>query len=115
MEIVFEIVFGMACVCDVKQADIQASKYSPHGIGSRRKAVVRQATDTMRITAVKFYEMNIAQALEKMETTSNTLDKILAATWRYRLDLPNWITSLRKQMAYQEEIFHHFAYELLET
>jgi hypothetical protein len=60
-------------------------------------------------------EMSITEVLEKMETTPNTLDKILAATWKYRLDLPNWRASLRKHCASQEEIFHHFAYELLET
>jgi hypothetical protein len=59
--------------------------------------------------------MTIAEVLERMEQTSNSLDAIMAATWKYRLNLPNWRTSLRKKMASQKEIFHHFAYELLEA
>lgn len=66
---------------------------------------------------LKFAEtgLDVPQVLEKMESTQNTLDLILATTWKYRLDLPNWRKILRKQMASREEIFHHFAYELLET
>lgn len=66
---------------------------------------------------LKFAEtgLDIVQVLEKLERTANTLDLILATTWKYRLDLPNWRAALRKQMVSSEEIFHHFAYELLET
>jgi hypothetical protein len=60
-------------------------------------------------------QYNIAQVLEKLEESPGTLDIILAATWKYRLNLPGWRVSLRRQMANQEEIFHHFAYELLES
>lgn len=42
-------------------------------------------------------------------------DKIVAATYQCRLNMPNWRQSLRKQMASNEELFHHFAYELLES
>ncbi|MDB6082103.1 MAG: putative lipoprotein, partial [Chlamydiia bacterium] len=59
--------------------------------------------------------LTVEEVLEKMANSANTLDLILATTWKYRLDLPNWRTMLRKQMASREEVFHHFAYELLET
>lgn len=42
-------------------------------------------------------------------------DKIVAATYQCRLNMPNWRQSLRKQMSSNEELFHHFAYELLES
>ena len=60
-------------------------------------------------------EKSLPEVLEVLEKSANTLDLFLAATWKYRLDLPNWRGFLRKQMASQKEIFHHFAYELLET
>ncbi len=60
-------------------------------------------------------DLTVSEVLEKMESTQNTLDLILATTWKYRLDLPNWRAMLRKQMASRQKLFHHFAYELLET
>lgn len=53
--------------------------------------------------------------LDKMCESSAQIDQIIAATMKYHLDLPNWRDSLRQQMSRQDEIFHHFAYELLET
>lgn len=52
--------------------------------------------------------------LDKMSESSAQIDQIIAATMKYHLDLPNWRDSLRQQMSKQDEIFHHFAYELLE-
>lgn len=59
--------------------------------------------------------LTVEEVLEKMAKAATTLNLILATTWKYRLDLPNWRDMLRKEMANREEIFHHFAYELLET
>lgn len=53
--------------------------------------------------------------LDKMSESSAQIDQIIAATMKYNLDLPNWRESLRQQMSKQDEIFHHFAYELLES
>lgn len=57
----------------------------------------------------------IIEVLEKLAVSHSTLDIILAATWKYHVKLPGWRPFLRNQMVNQEEIFHHFAYELLET
>ena len=59
--------------------------------------------------------LDVAQVLEKMEKSQNSLDLLLATTWKYRLDFPGWRAALRKQMASREKMFHQFAYELLET
>jgi hypothetical protein len=57
----------------------------------------------------------LPEILDKLEKMANTLDLVLALTWKYRLDLPDWRIALRKQMARRDSIFHNFAYELLET
>lgn len=59
--------------------------------------------------------LNLQELLDRMSSSPIQGDKIIAAAFKYRLDMPNWRESLRKQMATHEEIFHHFAYELLET
>ncbi len=59
--------------------------------------------------------LSLEALLDKMSASSAQIDQIIAATMKYHLDLPNWRESLRQQMSRQDEIFHHFAYELLEA
>lgn len=59
--------------------------------------------------------LSLTELLDKLSESSAQIDKIIAATMKYNLDIPNWRESLRQQMSYQDEIFHHFAYELLES
>lgn len=59
--------------------------------------------------------LSLNNLLDKMCESSAQIDQIIAATMKYRLDLPGWRESLRQQMSKQNEIFHHFAYELLES
>jgi HEAT repeat protein len=59
--------------------------------------------------------LSLTALLDKMGESSAQIDQIIAATMKYHLDLPNWRESLRQQMSKQDEIFHHFAYELLES
>lgn len=59
--------------------------------------------------------LSLTDLLDKMGRSSMTGDQIMAAALKYRFDLPNWRDSLRRQMAKNEQIFHRFAYELLET
>ncbi len=59
--------------------------------------------------------LSLTELLDRMSLSSAQVDQILAATMKYHLDLPNWRETLRQQMSQQDEIFHHFAYELLET
>lgn len=59
--------------------------------------------------------LSLNNLLDKMSESSAQIDQIIAATMKYHLDLPNWRESLRQQMSRQDEIFHHFAYELLDS
>lgn len=59
--------------------------------------------------------LSLTELLDKMSRSSMNSDQIMAAALKYQLNLPHWRDSLRRQMATHEEIFHHFAYELLET
>lgn len=58
--------------------------------------------------------LSLSELLDKMSESATQIDGIIAATLKYHLNLPNWRESLRQQMLQQDEIFHHFAYELLE-
>lgn len=59
--------------------------------------------------------LSLKELLDKMSQSSTQLDQIIAATLKHRLNIPNWRSSLIQQMSGNEEIFHHFAYELLES
>lgn len=59
--------------------------------------------------------LSLTELLDRLDQSSSLADQIIAATLQYRLDMPNWRESLRQQMPANEEIFHHFAYELLES
>lgn len=58
--------------------------------------------------------LSLTVLLDKMGESSSQMDQIMAAAMKYQLDLPHWRESLRQQMSRQDEIFHRFAYELLE-
>lgn len=59
--------------------------------------------------------LSLTELLDRLATSPAQIDQIMAATLRYNLDLPGWREALRQQMLQQDEIFHHFAYELLES
>lgn len=59
--------------------------------------------------------LSLTELLDKMSHSSMHADQIMAAALKYQLNMPDWRESLKRQMASNEEIFHHFAYELLET
>lgn len=59
--------------------------------------------------------LSLTELLDKMSESPAQMDRIMAATLKYQLNLPNWRESLRQQMLQQDEIFHHFAYELLDA
>jgi len=59
--------------------------------------------------------LNLNDLLDKMIQSSIQGDQIVAIALKYRLNLPNWRETLKQQLALRKEIFHHFAYELLET
>ncbi len=57
----------------------------------------------------------LTELLDAMEESPSLVDQIISITLQAQLDLPYWRETLRKQMVSNEEIFHHFAYELLES
>lgn len=59
--------------------------------------------------------LSLTELLDKMSHSPIQGDQIVALALRYRLDLPNWRTDLKEQLNSREELFHHFAYELLEN
>lgn len=71
----------------------------------KRRAYLKSGHQPLPLTAI----------LDKMSESPAQMDQILAAMMKYHLNLPNWRESLRQQMSCQDELFHHFAYELLET
>ncbi len=58
--------------------------------------------------------LGLSELLEKLERSASVFDKIVAASLKAKLDMPNWRKSLREQIKTCDETFHHFAYELLE-
>jgi hypothetical protein len=59
--------------------------------------------------------LTLEELLERMGDSPSQADQIMSAALKYRLNMPNWRSSLRKQMTSNEELFHHFAFELLES
>lgn len=59
--------------------------------------------------------LELPELLSHMSQSSSQVDHIISAALCQKLDMPGWRATLRKQMSTNEEIFHHFAYELLET
>lgn len=61
------------------------------------------------------HKLKLQDLLIKLKTSSSLVDQIAAAALSAILHLPNWRDSLKKQMIdNKEEIFQHFAYELLD-
>jgi len=63
----------------------------------------------------KFPILDIEELLDRLESSPSHVDQIIALTLKAKYNISDWRISLRKQMESDEEIFHHFAYELLET
>jgi len=57
--------------------------------------------------------LNLTELLDKMNESQAQIDRLVAIAMRYRLNLAGWRESLRQQISSENEIFHHFAYELL--
>lgn len=59
--------------------------------------------------------LDLPGLLDEMSRSSIQGDKLVAIALQYRLNMPNWKETLKQQLNSREEIFHHFAYELLDT
>lgn len=63
----------------------------------------------------KHPNLTLSDLLDKLESSPSVFDKIVAATLKAKLEMPNWRKSLREQIKTCDETFHHFAYGLLES
>ncbi|MFA6915821.1 MAG: hypothetical protein WC222_05445 [Parachlamydiales bacterium] len=59
--------------------------------------------------------LSLPELLEKMSESFSPLEVMVAAIYMRQLHLPLWRETLLNQMKTHEEIFHHFAYELLQA
>ncbi|MDP1880112.1 MAG: hypothetical protein Q8K60_04155, partial [Parachlamydiaceae bacterium] len=59
--------------------------------------------------------MNLKSLLDKISRSASQIDQIIAAAMKYHLNFPDWQEAILQQKSSQDEIFHHFADELLET
>ncbi len=58
--------------------------------------------------------LNLTQLLDAMNHSSSRADQIISLAMKAQLKTPDWRTTLREKLDSNEEIFHHFAHELLE-
>ncbi|MCB1112116.1 MAG: hypothetical protein H7A37_07980 [Chlamydiales bacterium] len=59
--------------------------------------------------------MTLQELLLWLSQSPSSVDQIAAATVLYNLTIPGWKQTLKKQMASDEVLIHHFVAELLET
>lgn len=60
-------------------------------------------------------KLSLPELLNKLSSSPALVDQVAAAAISSTLQLSGWRANLKQQMVGKEEIFHHFAYELLET
>lgn len=58
--------------------------------------------------------LSLEVLLDHLSESPSQLDQIVAVTLKHKYNFPNWRTSLLRQMSAKDEVFHHFAYEMLE-
>ncbi len=58
--------------------------------------------------------LNLTQLLDAMAQSSSRADQIISLAMKAQLKTPDWRHTLREKLESEEEIFHHFAHELLE-
>lgn len=59
--------------------------------------------------------LSLTELLDRISESPAQVDQIISAALKYELNLPGWREALKKQMTSQDEVFQHFAHELLET
>ncbi len=58
---------------------------------------------------------SIEELLDKLDDSPSQADQIIAVAMKFQLQTPDWRETVRERISSNEEIFHHFAFELLET
>lgn len=59
--------------------------------------------------------LTLPELLDRMSHSPSQVDQIVSATLMQQLNMPNWKEHIRRQMKGSQEIFKHFANELLEA
>lgn len=60
-------------------------------------------------------KLTLSELLAKLDESPSLFDKVAAIRLKSNLQMPNWRQQLREQMKRSDEMFHKYAYELLET
>lgn len=58
--------------------------------------------------------LNLTQLLDAMTHSPSRADQIISLAMKAQLKTPDWRFTLREKLEGDEELFHHFAYQLLE-
>ncbi|MBI3900910.1 MAG: hypothetical protein HY324_02010 [Chlamydiia bacterium] len=59
--------------------------------------------------------LNLTQLLDRLSSSASRADQIISLAMKAQLKTPDWRSLLKTKLAGNEEIFHHFATELLES
>jgi hypothetical protein len=62
----------------------------------------------------KYPKLSLTKLLDKLENSPSLFDRTVSAHLKAQMQIPNWKQSLREQIKTSDELFHHFAYELLD-
>jgi HEAT repeat protein len=62
----------------------------------------------------KFPKLSLTKLLDRLESSPSLFDRTVSAHLKAEMQIPNWKQSLREQIKTSDELFHHFAYELLD-
>ncbi len=120
---------------------IEESEILSHTLRSKNRKIRAQAIETIQRTCdprifallepliddrkpeerLRFYlkqggaECDLPELLDTLAHSGSVADQIVSLSFKARLNAPGWKEALRKKLDSGEEIFHHFAHELLKT
>lgn len=89
-----------------------------HDIFRLLQPLIDEIPDTEKIRAyIKsgHHLLSLEELLDRMESSSAQIDRIVAIAFKRSLNLPSWKRDLYQQMQRDDPLFYQFAYELLDT
>ncbi|MDR3623927.1 MAG: hypothetical protein P4L16_02170 [Chlamydiales bacterium] len=75
----------------------------------------RPLTEKLKFYKKRIKLVSLEELLDLLENAPSCAKQIIALTLKAKLNLSGWRESLQKRMETKDELFHHFAYELLES
>lgn len=75
--------------------------------------IFRQLQPLLEDNLVPHQNFNLENLLQNLRHSSSIADKIVAYTYMKKYNLAGWKRALKEEMIHSEEVFKHFAYELL--